>query len=79
MSAIIASAGGDRITDVDAGAVEGIAVTAVDNSHGAWQYSTDNGTNWTSFGSPSETAARLLAADATTRVRFVPNLHFTGR
>ena len=36
---LIASAGGDRITDVDAGAVEGIAITAADTASGAWQYS----------------------------------------
>ena len=35
---LIASAGGDRITDADAGAVEGIAVTTVDNTNGTWQY-----------------------------------------
>ena len=40
---LIASAGGDRITDADAGAVEGIAVTTVDNTNGTWQYSTDGG------------------------------------
>jgi len=40
VSDIIASAGGDRITDVDAGAVEGIAVTSVDDSNGTWEYST---------------------------------------
>src|SRR6185503_1665399 len=75
---IIASAGGDRITDLDAGAVEGIAVIAVDNTNGTWQFSIDNGTNWTAFGSPNATTARLLAADALTRVRFLPNLNFNG-
>jgi VCBS repeat-containing protein len=78
VSDIILSAGGDRITDVDSGAVEGIAVTAVDNTNGAWQFSIDNGTNWTAFGSPNGTTARLLASNATTRVRFIPNLNFNG-
>ena len=78
MGDIIASAGGDRITDADAGAVEGIAVTAVDNTSGTWEFSINNGTNWTAFGSPSATTARLLAANATTRVRFVPNANFHG-
>src|SRR6185503_4967897 len=50
---IIASAGGDRITDVDAGAVEGIAVTAADTANGSWQFSTNNGTSWTALGSVS--------------------------
>ena len=78
ISAIISSAGGDRITDVDAGAVEGIAVIAANNANGTWQYSINNGTNWTAFGSPSATTARLLAANASTRVRFVPNANFNG-
>ena len=37
---IIASAGGDRITDVDNGAVEGIAITSRSNNQGTWQYTT---------------------------------------
>lgn len=78
VSDIIASAGGDRITDADAGALEGIAVIAVDNTNGAWQFSIDNGVNWTAFGSPNATTARLLASDALTRVRFIPNLNFNG-
>ena len=75
---IIASAGGDRITDIDAGAVEGIAVIAVNNANGTWQFSIDNGTNWTPFGTPDSLNARLLAANVTTRVRFAPNLNFNG-
>ncbi|NUQ63357.1 MAG: M28 family peptidase, partial [Pirellulales bacterium] len=77
VSQIIASAGGDRITDVDAGALEGIAVVAVDNTHGAWQFTT-GGSAWTAFGTPSPTAARLLVSDSTTRVRFVPAGGFFG-
>jgi hypothetical protein len=78
VSGIIASAGGDRITDVDAGPVEGIAVVAVDDSHGTWQYTTDNGSTWTALGAPSESSARLLAADSTTAVRFVPDVQWSG-
>ena len=78
VTSIIASAGGTPITDSDANAVEGIAVTATDAAHGAWQYSTDNGNTWNAFGSPSNSSARLLAADAGTRIRFVPNLGFFG-
>jgi methionine-rich copper-binding protein CopC len=78
VSDIIASAGGDRITDVDAGALEGLAIIAADNTNGTWQFSIDNGTNWTPFGSPDQTTARLLASDANTRVRFVPNANFNG-
>ncbi|MGE0330061.1 MAG: SBBP repeat-containing protein [Ramlibacter sp.] len=67
-----------QVTDGNSGALRGIAVTAVDNTNGAWQYTTNNGTNWTAFGTPSDTTARLLAADANTRVRFVPNAHWNG-
>jgi hypothetical protein len=79
VSGIIASAEPpDRITDVDASALEGIAVTGVDNTNGTWQFTIDNGTNWTPFGAPSVTTARLLAANANTRVRFVPASNFNG-
>ncbi len=78
VSGVIASAGGTRITDVDAGAVQGLAVIAVDNTNGTWQFSIDNGTNWAPFGAPNSLTARLLAANATTRVRFLPNLNFNG-
>ncbi|WP_017721809.1 hypothetical protein [Kamptonema formosum] len=46
------------IYDVDAGAVEGIAVISVDNTNGKWQYSTDSGSTWQDF---SATAAPFLA------------------
>src|SRR5439155_479254 len=35
-----------KVTDVDSGAVSGIAVTAVITTNGAWQYSTDGGSTW---------------------------------
>ena len=69
---IVASAGGDRITDVDCGALEGIAVTAVDNTHGTWEYTLNNGRTWLAFGTPTATTARLLGSDAGTRIRFLP-------
>jgi murein DD-endopeptidase MepM/ murein hydrolase activator NlpD len=75
---LIASAGGDRITDPDAGAVEGIAVTDADTIHGSWQFSTNNGGTWTALGAVSTVSARLLAADASTRVRFIPAVDFNG-
>src|SRR5262249_51161769 len=79
VSAIISSAGGDRITDVDAGAVEGIAVVVADTANGAWQYSLNNGGSWNALGSVSGTNARLLASDAAnTRIRFIPAADFNG-
>ncbi|MCB1753792.1 MAG: hypothetical protein KDI74_18955, partial [Gammaproteobacteria bacterium] len=67
-----------QITDADSGSVEGIAVVAVDDSHGTWEYSTDGGSNWTAFGAVDSNAARLLATDANTSVRFVPDAGWTG-
>lgn len=52
-----------------------IAVTAVDNSHGQWQYSSD-GTTWSNFGSVDPTSARLL--DSTYSMRFVPDADWNG-
>lgn len=72
----------NSITDADGAAVKAIAVTAVDNSRGTWQYSTDNGAHWNDFGAVSEAAARLLdgtltGAD-THKIRFVPGADFNG-
>lgn len=76
---VIASAPGiDLITDPDPLALEGIAVTAVDNTHGAWQFSLDGGSNWQALSTPPVNQALLLAADAGTRVRFLPSTDFWG-
>jgi len=74
VSALIAG----QYSDPDGVGPSGIAVTGVDNTNGSWEFSTDNGSNWNSLGSPTSDAARLLAADANTRVRFVPNPDFNG-
>ncbi len=71
VASIISSAGGDRITDVDSGAIEGIALTATTNGNGAWEYSIDNGSNWVAVGSVADNNALLLRS--TDLVRFVPN------
>jgi uncharacterized repeat protein (TIGR01451 family) len=76
VAGIIASAGGDRITDADTNAVEGVAVTAVDDANGEWQYSLNNGGTWSAFGAVADAAAVQL--DNSARVRFVPDLGFTG-
>ncbi len=70
----IVSAG---VSDPDSGAQQGIAVVAVNDSNGTWQY-TLNGSNWFAIGSASVSTARLLPADATTAVRFVPNADYNG-
>ena len=75
VAAIIASAGGTLITDVDTGAQQGIAVTGVDNSHGHWEYSPD-GSTWTSLVGASDTNATLLNTSA--HVRFIPTTGYSG-
>ncbi len=79
VSTLLASgAEGNPIYDPDPGAQQGIAVTNVDNTNGTWQYSTNGGSSWTPFGAVTETDAVLLAANAGTSVRFVPNANFGG-
>jgi hypothetical protein len=68
-----------RISDADPGDPRGIAVIAVDNTNGSWEYTTDGGVNWSAFGTPTAGNARLLAADPVdTAVRFVPNAGYNG-
>ena len=77
VATIIASAGGDRITDADSGAVEGIAVTAVDDANGTWEYSTNGGSSWTAFGGVNDANAVVLTDTASDRIRFVPGTGYT--
>ncbi|MCP4702457.1 MAG: hypothetical protein GY862_37200, partial [Gammaproteobacteria bacterium] len=69
------------ITDPD-GAVEAIAVTDADNSNGVWQFSLNNGTSWSGFGTPADSAARLLdgtlTGGSTHKIRFAPNADWNG-
>ena len=78
VSEIIASDGGNPITDSNASPAEGIAVTAVDNSYGSWEYSTDGGSIWTAFGSVSDSAAVVLGDGVNDRIRFVPAANYNG-
>ncbi len=71
VASIISSAGGDRITDVDTGAVEGIAITGTTNGNGTWQYSVNGGSTWTNVGTVGNANALLLRD--TDLIRFVPN------
>ncbi|MFO1019690.1 MAG: cadherin repeat domain-containing protein [Planctomycetales bacterium] len=73
VSSMIASVSpNEYITDVDGG-VEGIAIYAVQDIGGHWEYSLNNGTNWTSIGTVAANSALLLKSDASTYLRFVPN------
>ncbi|WP_293233196.1 Ig-like domain-containing protein [Microcoleus sp. PH2017_05_CCC_O_A] len=77
ISTIIANLGGTKITDPNASASQGIAITALDTANGTWQYTT-NGTTWTNTPAVSATNALLLASDANTKIRFVPNAGYSG-
>ncbi|HMC97990.1 MAG TPA: hypothetical protein VKG92_10060, partial [Flavobacteriales bacterium] len=68
----------DNVTDADAGALLGIAITAVDVSQGSWWYTTNSGASWSAVGAVSSGSARLLNADAATRIYFQPNANFNG-
>ncbi len=70
---------------------QGIAITKVNNTGGTWQYSTNNGANWSDLApalvtkynfqnNPRNpfTSAFLLSADSNNRLRFVPNTGFVG-
>jgi hypothetical protein len=60
---------GSSITDVDTGAVEGIALTGLTSGNGTWEY--DIGGGWTAVGAVSDASALLLRS--TDSVRFVPD------
>jgi VCBS repeat-containing protein len=59
------------ISDVDNGAVQGIALTGTTDGNGHWEYSLDGGSSWLAVGGVGENAALLLKADDF--MRFVPD------
>lgn len=68
---IIASAGGDRITDPDS-PNEGIAIFNTNQpGSGNWQFSIDGGSTWSNIGSVASNNALLLGHND--RIRFVPD------
>jgi hypothetical protein len=68
-----------NITDVDPNALPGIAVIGANQMGGTWEYTKNGGGTWVPFGETSNAAALLLAADAQTRVRFLPGPNFSGQ
>ncbi len=62
------------ITDLDGPVIGAIAIVAVDNANGAWQYSPD-AVSWTAI-TASKTSALLLSQQQ--RIRFVPHASFHG-
>ncbi len=67
----VASILGNSLSDVDAGALQGIALRGVTGSSGKWQYSTSAGSTWADVGTVSETSALLLRS--TDLVRWLPD------
>ncbi len=65
----IASFLGSSVTDVDAAAVRGIAITLTTGTSGTWQYNTGSG--WTNVGTVANTNALLLRDSDS--IRFLPS------
>jgi VCBS repeat-containing protein len=68
---VVSAIVGGAISDVDTGAVQGIAVYACFFINGTWQYSTNNGSQWNTMQSLSLSQALLLRA--TDRIRYAPD------
>ncbi|MBR8829914.1 MAG: hypothetical protein N5P05_000544 [Chroococcopsis gigantea SAG 12.99] len=56
---------------------EAIAVFAVDNTNGTWQYQIGGGA-WTNFDLSGTNAGKALLLDGSDRIRFVPYLNYNG-
>ncbi len=72
---LLTALAGDGVTDGD-GDIVGMAVIAVDDSNGRWQYQEQDTGGWLNFGFVSTNVARVL--DPTARIRFVPDPDFNG-
>jgi N-acetylglucosamine-6-sulfatase len=67
------------VSDRDANAPLGIAVTSAHLAHGTWQFTLNNGVSWQDLGRPTSAAARLIPSSGNdTRIRFVPDADFFG-
>ena len=67
----VSSFAGANVSDVDTGAVKGIAITGLDAGNGTWQFSLDGGASWQDVGTVADATALLLRSND--RVRFVPD------
>ncbi|MCA9097931.1 MAG: hypothetical protein KDA36_06080, partial [Planctomycetaceae bacterium] len=67
------------ITDTNPNSPQGIAINGLTGTaNGIWEFTVNNGTNWTPIGTTGNFNARLLAADPNTRIRYRPNTDFIG-
>ncbi|WP_120967548.1 Ig-like domain-containing protein [Comamonas sp. lk] len=67
---LVSSLYSTNYTDVDTGAIKGIAITSLSAGNGSWQYSLD-GTTWNNVGVVTVSSALLLRSSD--HVRFVPD------
>ena len=65
----------DWVEDFD-GDECGIALAQVDTTVGTWQFSLNDGVDWSSVGTVSFTSSLLLGPEA--RLRLVPSVNYTG-
>ena len=65
------------ITDANPYALRGIAVIGKSGT-GTWEFSTNNGTTWSTLTSTSAANATLLSSDANTRLRYRPAPNAVG-
>ena len=75
VQSLLESLGTNAVTDADDDNV-GIAITAVNEANGIWQYLPSGGAQWTNIAPVTEASALLLGAQ--THVRFVPARNFFG-
>ncbi|MGI9517995.1 MAG: DUF4347 domain-containing protein, partial [Pirellulaceae bacterium] len=79
VAAIVASAGGNRITDPDGtGLPEGIAVIGVNDTNGTWEYSTTGGSSWRSLAVDGAGPNSAVLLNTAALIRFVPNPGYFG-
>ncbi|MCA9093525.1 MAG: cadherin-like domain-containing protein, partial [Planctomycetaceae bacterium] len=66
------------ISDLDPGAFEGVGILQTDVIGGRWEYRLNDAMAWSDIDILNTGYSRLLAADQTTRIRFVPNPDYFG-
>ncbi len=62
---------GSSISDVDTGALKGMAIIGLTSGTGTWQYSINGGANWTNMGTVNDGSSLLLRSQDL--VRLVPD------
>ncbi len=75
----VSSPGGlDNVTDIDSGALPGIAISYVDTTDLTCYYSLNGGTTWLAMGTVMASSARLIAADSDNRLYCVAGTDVSG-